>query len=111
MRGKIGDEQRLIHIHEAITEIENYTKNIDITEFKNNSMMRFAAIKQIEIIGEAAKNITEETRKKYPGIEWKQIGGLRDILVHEYFGVDTDLIWQIIKVDIPALKLKLVQIK
>lgn len=70
-------------------------------------MVRFASIKQIEIIGEAAKKVTKETRNYYPGIEWRQIAGLRNILVHEYFEVDSDLIWQIIKTDIPDLKLKL----
>lgn len=107
MRGKIGDEQRLLHIAEAITEIENYTRNVDLSEFKGNSMIKFASIKQIEIIGEAAKNISDQTKEKFPGIEWKQIAGLRNILVHEYFGVDADLIWQIIQVDIPELKSKL----
>lgn len=70
-------------------------------------MIRFASIKQIEIIGEAARYITEDTRKKFPDIEWKEIAGLRNILVHEYFGIDTDLIWQIVTIDIPELKIKL----
>ncbi len=104
MRNKMGDEQRLVHILEAIEEILSYNQNIEFNTFKSHSMIRFASIKQIEIIGEAAKNISEETRKKYPDIEWKQISGLRNILVHEYFGVDSELIWQIIQVDIPILK-------
>ena len=69
--------------------------------------MRFASIKQIEIIGEAAKNLSDETKQNYPTIEWREISGLRNILVHEYFGVDIDLIWQIIQTDIPNLKSKL----
>ncbi len=63
MKDKMGDNQRIVHIHEAIAEILNYTKGIDLAEFKENSMIRFASIKQIEIIGEAAKNISEETRE------------------------------------------------
>ena len=70
-------------------------------------MIRFASIKQIEIIGEAARHITENKREKFPNIAWKEISGLRNILVHEYFGIDADLIWQIITVDIPDLKNKL----
>ncbi len=104
MKGKIGDIQRLLHITEAITEVENYTANISIDEFMQNSMMRFASIKQIEIIGEAANYITEETKTKHSYIEWRQITGLRHILVHEYFGVDYKLIWQIISDDLPKLK-------
>lgn len=107
MRSRLGDEQRILHIKEAIKEIEGYTRDIDMNEFKSNSMIRFASIKQIEIIGEAARYITDDTRNKFPDIEWKQIAGLRDILVHEYFGIDADLIWQIVKVDIPELRDKL----
>ncbi len=67
-------------------------------------MMRFATIKQIEIIGEAANNITEETKSEFNAIQWRQIIGLRHVLVHEYFGIDNTLIWQIITNDIPKLK-------
>ncbi len=107
MRGRIGDHQRLLHIEEAIQEIEEYIKNIDIQEFKSNSMIRFASIKQIEIIGEAARYISDDTKNKFPDIAWKEIAGLRNILVHEYFGIDAELIWQIVTIDIPELKEKL----
>ena len=107
MSDKMGDNQRLVHIVEAIAEIEKYTIGVELSEFKNNSMIRFATIKQIEIIGEAAKNISEITRNKYPEIEWREIAGLRNILVHEYFGIDPQLIWQIVEVDIPLLKERL----
>ena len=110
MKGKMGDKQRLLHILDAITEIENYTSNIDIETFLKNSMMHFASIKQIEIIGEAANYISEETKNKFSEIEWRQITGLRHILVHEYFGVDITLIWQIIIDDIPKLKAKIQKI-
>ena len=104
MKGKIGDKQRLGHILDAISEIENYTANVDLKEFLGNSMMRFASIKQIEIIGEAANYITPETKQLFSEIEWKQIIGMRHILIHEYFGVDPNLVWQVIANDIPALK-------
>jgi uncharacterized protein with HEPN domain len=69
-------------------------------------MMRFASIKHIEIIGEAANYITEETKAKFSNIQWRQIIGLRHILVHEYFGIDSHLIWQIISEDIQQLKVE-----
>lgn len=70
-------------------------------------MMRFACIKQIEIIGEAANLITPETKLIFSDLEWKQIIGMRHILVHEYFGVDFNLIWQVIIDDLPSLKSKI----
>jgi uncharacterized protein with HEPN domain len=104
MRGKIGDKERLGHILDAIAEIESYTVNIDFKEFASNSMMRFASIKQIEIIGEAANYITPETKDLFSDVEWKQIIGMRHILIHEYFGVDANLVWQVIVNDLPVLK-------
>ncbi|MEN9952396.1 MAG: hypothetical protein RLZZ520_664 [Bacteroidota bacterium] len=73
-------------------------------------MMRFASVKQIEIIGEAANNISEETKEKFSEIQWRQITGLRHVLVHEYFGIDSRLIWQIIVNDIPTLKLQIKEV-
>lgn len=104
MKGKIGDKERLGHILDAITEIESYTINVSLAHFLANSMMRFASIKQIEIIGEAANYITQDTRALFTDIEWKQIIGMRHILIHEYFGVDSQLVWQVICNDIPNLK-------
>jgi uncharacterized protein with HEPN domain len=104
MKGKIGDKQRLQHILESIVEIESYILDKDFDEFSSNSMMHFATIKQIEIIGEAANNMSEETKNNHTHILWRQIIGLRNVLVHEYFEVDIMLIWQIIQHDIPTLK-------
>lgn len=110
MKGKIGDKQRLIHILESIEEIEKYTTGENLENFMQNSMMKFASVKQIEIIGEAANHITEETKNKFSEIQWRQITGLRHVLVHEYFGVDSTLIWQIIVDDIPALKMNIQEV-
>ena len=104
MKGKLGDSQRLLHILDALVEIENYTSGVTLDAFLANSMMRFASIKQIEIIGEAANYMSDETKDKFADIEWRQIIVIRHILVHEYFGIDNLLIWQIIEGDIPKLK-------
>lgn len=69
--------------------------------------MRFACIKQIEIIGEAANYISPETKSLFTDMEWQQIIGMRHVLVHEYFGIDFDLIWQVIINDLPILKQKI----
>jgi uncharacterized protein with HEPN domain len=110
MKGKLGDKQRLLHILESIEEIEKYTAGSNLEVFLQNSMMKFASVKQIEIIGEAANYISEETKNKFSDIQWRQITGLRHVLVHEYFGVDSKLIWQIIADDIPELKIKIEEV-
>ena len=69
-------------------------------------MMRFACIKQLEIIGEASNHISIEVKTQFSDIEWNQLKGMRNIFVHEYFGVDTRLVWEILKNDIPDLKVK-----
>jgi len=107
MKGRLGDRQRLLHILEAIAEIESYTNSVDISSFLSNSMMRFACVKQIEIIGEAANFISPETKVLFSDLEWKQIIGMRHILVHEYFGMDFELIWQVIIKDLPELRQKI----
>jgi uncharacterized protein with HEPN domain len=107
MRGKLGDKVRLQHIYDAILEIELYLVNTDFSDFMDNSMMRFACIKQMEIIGEASNHISDDTKSKFSTIEWSQIVGMRNVFVHEYFGVDSSLVWEIIKNDLPDLKDKI----
>jgi uncharacterized protein with HEPN domain len=108
MRGKLGDRARLNHILDSIVEIETYLFNVDFETFIENSMMRFACIKQMEIIGEASNHISEELKALFTDIEWNSIKGMRNVLVHEYFGIDTRLIWEIIKYDLPELKTKVI---
>lgn len=111
MQGRIGDKARLMHILDAIIEIETYLTNTDFTSFLNNSMMRFACIKQMEIIGEASNHLSEDVKSMFnSSVEWSQIVGMRNIFVHEYFGIDSSLVWEIIKNDLPDLKDKIQQI-
>jgi len=110
MKGRPGDKIKLQHIQDAIQEIEGYLISADFQEFINNSMMRFASIKQMEIIGEASNHLSEEIKLKFSEIEWQQIVGLRNVFVHQYFGVDINLVWEIIKTDIPVLKEKIANI-
>lgn len=98
------------HILDAISEIEAYLQNADYETFLKHSMMRFACIKQLEIIGEASVHISEEIKMKSREIEWGQIKGMRNIYVHEYFGIDSKLVWEIINDDLPELKAKVVNI-
>ena len=104
MRGSIGDKVRLLHILDGIREIEGYILQADFDAFLNNSMMRFACVKQLEIIGEASGQITEEKKQQFPMVEWNKMKGMRNILVHEYFGIDIRVVWEIIIDDLPGLK-------
>lgn len=104
MQGKQGDKARILHILDAIEEIDFYNSNVDFEKFIKTSIIRFASIKQIEIIGEAANHVSDETKSKHPEIPWKKIVGLRHILIHEYFGVDAKIVWDIIQNDLPELK-------
>ena len=110
MRGDLGDRARLQHILDAIFEIELYTRQVGFYAFAANSMMRFASIKQLEIIGEAANSLTDEFKRRVSDVEWRAIIGLRNILVHHYFGIDENVVWGIIQKDTPELKVKVVGI-
>lgn len=95
------------HMLEAIESIESYINNISENNFYKNKMIQDAVVRNLEIIGEAAKNVVKLTRDKYPDIEWKRIAGLRDVLIHEYFGVDIEKVWRIVEGRLPDLKKKL----
>ena len=107
MRSELGDAIRLKHILDAIADIEKYLIEVDFPTFIENSMMRFACIKQMEIIGEASNHISVELKSKFSDVEWAQIIGMRNVFAHEYFGIDSSLVWEIIKNDIPELKQKI----
>jgi len=94
-------------ILDAILNIEQYTKNQNFEEFKKNKLVKDAVIRNLEIIGEAVKNIPERIKEKHPKIEWREIAGLRDILIHRYFEVNIKILWDIIKNKLPDLKDKI----
>jgi uncharacterized protein with HEPN domain len=94
----------LKHVLDAIADIERSTKKLSKEEFKGHKDIRDATVRRIEIIGEAVKNISSDLRQKHPEIEWAKIAGTRDIMIHAYFNVDLDIVWNIIKKDLPKLK-------
>jgi uncharacterized protein with HEPN domain len=91
-------------ILEAISRVETYTEGTTLDEFSGNQMMQDAVVRNLEIIGEAVKRLPDALRKKYPDIEWKKIAGLRDILAHAYFGIDIDIIWDVIHNKLPDFR-------
>ena len=91
-------------ILENIKLIEGSTRSLTKKDFEENLDIRDATIRRLEIIGEATKNIPEEFRGKYPEVEWREISGTRDKIIHNYFGVDLDVVWDIIRKDLSELK-------
>ena len=91
-------------ILQAMNNIEEYIGNASFEDFKKNRMAVDAVIRNLEVIGEASKNIPEEIRNKYSQVPWKKMIGLRNLVSHEYFGIDYENIWEIVKKNIPSTK-------
>ncbi|MCD6461338.1 MAG: DUF86 domain-containing protein [Thermoplasmata archaeon] len=91
-------------IIDAMGKALSFIENMSYEEFAQDTKTVFAVIRAIEIIGEAVKNVPAEIREKYPDIPWKGMAGMRDIVIHSYFGVDTKIIWDTIKRRIPETK-------
>ena len=91
-------------VFESVGKIEEYTKGVVLEEFKSNTECQDAVMRRLEIIGEAVKNLPNDLKEKYPGTPWKQIAGMRDILIHEYAGVSLERVWKVIINDLQPLK-------
>ena len=97
-------------ILEAIDKIDKYVLDIDKGQFEQDDMRIDAVVRNLEIIGEAANRISKELKEKHSYIDWVQIRGLRNRIVHEYFGVSTNLVWTIVQKDLPVLRSYLIKL-
>jgi uncharacterized protein with HEPN domain len=100
----------LDHILDSIDKIDRYTDAITVYEFVDNEMVQDAVIRNFEIIGEAAKNVSTEFKGKHDTIPWKKMAGMRDILIHDYLGIDLYAVWETVEKDLPTLKTDLIKI-
>ena len=99
------------HILECIKKIRKYVKGIDKIEFSKNELIQDAVIRNFEIIGEASKKISTDLKQVYYEIPWKEISGMRDKLIHDYLGVEIEIIWKTIEQDLPVLQKELKKIE
>nr|WP_319375303.1 DUF86 domain-containing protein [uncultured Methanoregula sp.] len=97
----------LLYLHdisEAAANIRSYVGTMPFDEFKNDQMRIDAVVRNFEIIGEATKNLNGDLKSRYPKTDWKSIAGFRDALIHGYFGIDLEILWDIIVNKIPLLQ-------
>jgi len=97
-------------IKNAIDKIEEYTKDLDFDDFTRDEKTIDAVVRNLTIIGEAVKNFPDKLKSKYPHIPWKEIAGTRNKAIHEYFGIDEDILWKTIKEDLPPFKKQISEI-
>ena len=95
----------------SIEKIESYLAGADADGFEEDSLQQDAVIRRLEIIGEAAKHIPPAVRERHPDIPWQKVAGLRDVLIHRYYGIIVEQVWRIVTVDLPAVKEQLVRVQ
>ena len=88
----------------AMDKIEKYINNMSQQDFEQKDIVVDAVIRNLEVIGEAAKSVPIEVREEYPHIPWKRMIGLRNIMIHEYFGIDLSIVWTIVKNNLPEAR-------
>ncbi len=94
----------LRHIADAISDTKRFMKKVTKKEFLENREKQYAVLRALEIIGEATKNLSKELKAEHPEVNWSDIAGMRDRLVHQYFGVNLDLVWATAKKNLPELE-------
>jgi len=100
----------LRHVLDSIKIIEKFVEGISKSAFDNNLMIQDAVVRRLEIIGEAVKNLPNRFEQKYKDIPWKDVTGMRDKLIHHYFGVNLENVWKVVQEDIPKLKIQVEKI-
>jgi uncharacterized protein with HEPN domain len=104
-------EVYLDDILESIQQIESYLEDVEEKEFYKDVQKQDAVLRRLEIIGEAVKQVPDKIRNQYPEVPWRRIAGMRDVIIHQYFGIMLSRIWVAIEEDLPELKVNIQAIK
>lgn len=107
---KRSDKLYLRDILNSVKKIEKYVDKLNYEEFSKNLMVVDAVVRNLEIIGEATKNLSKEIKFSHPEISWREMAGMRNKVIHEYFGVNLKIVWKTIKERLPELKIKIAEI-
>jgi uncharacterized protein with HEPN domain len=98
------DRERMMDVLDALDSLARSLRGFTEVEFLSNELIYSASAYQLTIVGEAAAGVSAEMRERYPQIEWRKVIGLRNVLVHQYFGIDRPMVWQVAMVEAPALR-------
>jgi len=104
---KAEDITRMRHMLDAVQKAIEFTQNCERADLDKDEKLALSIVRLLEVLGEAAKNISSHCRDAYPEIPWRQIAGTRDRLIHGYFDIDLDIVWKIVSVDLPPLATQL----
>jgi uncharacterized protein with HEPN domain len=97
------DRERLLDIQEAIERIEKYAARGRDT-FEHDELIQTWILHNLQILGEAARAVSADLKQQHPEVSWQQIAGMRNILVHDYFGIDASIVWAVVELELPVLK-------
>lgn len=98
------DRLYLIHIEESIDRIQSYISGLDFPDFMKHPLVQDAVLRNLQVLAESTQHLSEDFKKAHPEIEWYKIAGLRNILVHDYLGIDMETVWVVVKKKLPELQ-------
>lgn len=110
MKGKMGDKQRLEHMLVVLKEIDSFVFGVTRQDFDQDRKTLFACVRGLEILGEASRHVSDHTKEQFPEVPWHQATTLRNFVIHQYFVIDNDILWEVIQHQLPPLKPQLQQV-
>lgn len=107
MKGRIGDKQRLAHMLLALDEATGFIQGFTFEAFSTDARTLNACVRSIEVLGEAARHLTDATKLAHPAVPWQKMVSLRNFVIHQYFDVDNNVLWEVLTIFLPAVRFEL----